>query len=58
MVSLQQQPAASVERARGMPESKALFGRDLDLFIGCRLRFVAELAVLSKPTCKVQCIPS
>src|SRR5271155_6228411 len=36
-VSLQQQPAASVERARGMPEGKALFGRDLDLFIGCRL---------------------
>ncbi len=47
-VSLQQQPAGSVEHARGMPENKALFGRDLDLFIGCRLRLVAELAVLCR----------
>src|SRR6516162_2901256 len=53
-VSLQQQPSGSVEHACCMPEDKSLFGRDLDLFIGCSLRILAELAVLSKPTCMVQ----
>src|SRR6516162_183155 len=55
-VSLQQQPPGSIERACGMPEDKSLFGRDLDLFIGCSLRILPELAVLSKPTGMVQCI--
>ena len=54
--ALQQYPASGIERPRGMPEKKCLFGSDTNLFIARSLRFRTEPAVLMKPAGMMQSI--